>query len=176
MRKCEGSALLSWSVFITQLCCSDSPDSVSSLSLLMWSNIVNQRTGCRSDRHQHPHSTFHCHHHFIQMQQVKYEGNDMFAQTRPTVRPCVLVIVDLVSRSVATATHLTWWGMCESVCVCVCVCSSALTYHVFLCWFYTYCGDVRLFAQLLNFKMCFEQENTVWRCTCVLFIFYCNLS
>lgn len=41
------------------------------------------------------------------MQQVKYEGNDMFAQTWPTVRPCVLVIVDLVSRSVATATHLT---------------------------------------------------------------------
>lgn len=41
------------------------------------------------------------------MQQVKFEGNDMFAQTRPTVRPCVLVIVDLVSRSVATATHLT---------------------------------------------------------------------
>lgn len=123
-----------------------------SLLCLSWCgvNIVNQRTCCRSDRHQHPHSTFHCHHHFIQMQQVKYEGNDMFAQTRPTVRPCVLVIVDLVSRSVATATHLTWWGMCESVCVCVCVCSSALTYHVFLCWFYTYCGDVRLFAQLLN--------------------------
>lgn len=36
--------------------------------------------------------------------------------------------------------------------MCVCVCSSALTYHVFLCWFYTYCGDVCLFATLWDTK------------------------